>query len=223
MGCPFNSCLSEGQANRGPVGLDGAQRGGPRWGLLSSARGPGSPGARHSNDFEVQEGLWGHTSHFPTLRFAEGSLHPPRGAARGTHHMAVPTTPGGTSPLTTVQSVSGLPLAFTVCVAGGFSLEIHAPVAGIPHWCKAEEQEASTCRARSPDTFQRPGLLLRLGQPRLQCGGQGCGGHGCWFAGAFSTWRPKKRQTPQMGQNSEQAKRDPPSSLECVVYFLFPS
>lgn len=154
---------------------------------------PGSPGARHSNEFEVQEGLWGHASHFPTLRFAEGSLHPPRGAARGTHRVAVPTTPDGTSPLTTIQSISGLPLAFTACIAGGFSLEICAPVAGIPHWCKAEEHEASTCRAHSPDTFQRPGLLLQLRQPRLQCSGQGSGRRSCWFVGAFSTRRPEER------------------------------
>lgn len=46
---------------------------------------------------------------------------------------ALPTTPGRISPLTVVQSVSGLPPAFTVHVAGGLSLEIHAPGAGIPH------------------------------------------------------------------------------------------
>lgn len=53
--------------------------------------------------------------------------------------------------LTVVQSVSGLPLAFTVHAAGGLSLEIHAPGAGIPRWCKMCGVSARRVQ-RSPET-----------------------------------------------------------------------
>lgn len=64
---------------------------------------------------------------------------------------ALPPTPGRMSPLTVVQSVSGLPPALPVHGAGGLSLEIHAPGAGIPRWCA--ECRVSTCQIQhSPET-----------------------------------------------------------------------
>ena len=48
-----------------------------------------------------------------------------------------------------MQGVSGSPLAFTIHVAGGLSLEIHVPGADIPHACKVKKCSVGTFRGQN--------------------------------------------------------------------------
>lgn len=108
-----------------------------------------------------------------------GALCPPRGVVGGTCHAspppcasplplsrALPTAPGRISPLTMVQSVSGLPSAFTVHVAGGVSLEIHAQGAGTPTLTQHQGEQSK--HLQKP--VWSPRFLPQIGQHRgLQC------------------------------------------------------
>lgn len=122
------------------MGLDGARRTGARWGCTSPGKRPWFAETGPSSKLQTHSwgGPKGHTSSFPTTGLGRGFPPFKTGCRRdlsfdlswGPSPLSWPPsalqdsamTPGGISPLTTVQSVSGLPLAFTVHIAGGLSL-----------------------------------------------------------------------------------------------------
>ena len=135
---PFQqSCRSEGRASKGSVGLDGQEGRAsvrldiPRQEALVGLGQGAAANFRHSGG--RPEG-----SHLPLspLGVWRRERFLPKGAAGGTCRAppppsarllllskALPTAPGGISPLTPIHRVSNLPSAFTVHVAGNLSLD----------------------------------------------------------------------------------------------------
>lgn len=189
---------------RDAVGKAGPGRGVlPRREALARLRLGTAPSLRHT----FREASEATPPTVSTLRFGGGVLCPARGAVEGTE--LLPTVwlclqaRGRISPWTMAHSVSGLPSAFMVHAAGGLSLKIRVPGAGIPH---GPSQGVLSKHERSPAQSQNlPGVQGswdKLGSSE-HCSAvrEGPGGQGCWFELSLNC--TPKRDWPHEGSHHQ--------------------